>query len=239
MWASADAQTDPTGVFKLTLPAPGDFLVSVEREGYYALKDRAVHVDGTQEMTLVINSVREVFQSENVNAETSPVDVGQTQSQERLTGTEVNDMPYANSHSLRNSLQLMPGVVQDATGTLHVNGSSENQVLYLLNGFQHHQPDFRPVSDASGGGRHPFGRPFFGPHLRRSSEKGRPACWPSTPRTARTHSITRRPTLFPDSTSSKVCTSETGIRDWASPDRSCAGAPGSPIRSIRNTANRW
>jgi hypothetical protein len=94
-----------------------------------------VHIESRQEMTLVINSVREVFQSENVNAETSPVDVGQTQSQERLSGTEVNDMPYANSHSLRSSLPLMPGVLEDASGSLHVNGSTENQVLYLLNGF--------------------------------------------------------------------------------------------------------
>ena len=133
--AAIDTLTDPTGAFSLTLPAPGDFPVSVTREGYYALKDRVVHVEGPQEITLVINTVREVFQSENVREETSPVDVGQAQSQERLTGTEVNDMPYANSHSLRNSLQLMPGVVEDATGTLHINGSSENQVLYLLNGF--------------------------------------------------------------------------------------------------------
>src|SRR5208337_1703078 len=72
---------------------------------------------------------------ENVNAETSPVDVGQAQNEERLTGTEVNDMPYANSHSLRNSFALVPGVVEDTTGGLHVSGSSENQVLYLLNGF--------------------------------------------------------------------------------------------------------
>jgi hypothetical protein len=132
---SWEAQTDPTGVFTLTFPAPGDFLISVEREGYYALTDRPVHVEGTQEITLVINSVREVFQSENVNAETSPVDVGQAQSQQRLSGTEVNDMPYANSHSLRNSLPLMQGVIEDASGTMHVNGSSENQVLFLLNGF--------------------------------------------------------------------------------------------------------
>ncbi len=132
---SSEAQTDPTGGFVLTLPGPGDFQVSVAREGYYALKDRAVHVESSQEITLVINSVREVFQSENVNAETSPVDVGQAQSQQRLTGTEVNDMPFANSHSLRTSLALMPGVVSDTSGTLHVNGSSENQVNYLLNGF--------------------------------------------------------------------------------------------------------
>ena len=133
--ADAYTQTDPTGAFTLHLRGPGDYLLSVSREGYYALKDRALHIDGTQEITLKINSVREVFQSENVHAETSPVDVGQAQSQERLTGTEVNDMPYANSHSLRNSLPLMPGVIQDAGGTLHVNGSSENQVLFLLNGF--------------------------------------------------------------------------------------------------------
>ena len=81
---SWEAQTDPTGAFTLTLPQPGDYLVSVEREGYYALKDRAVHVETTQEVTLAINTVREVFQSENVNAETSPVDVGQAQNQEHL-----------------------------------------------------------------------------------------------------------------------------------------------------------
>ncbi|SPE28885.1 exported hypothetical protein [Candidatus Sulfopaludibacter sp. SbA3] len=130
----AAAQSDPTGSFSLALPGPGDFLVSVEREGYYALKDRTIHVETALELTLVINSVREVFQSENVNAETSPLDVGRTQNQENLTGTEVNDVPYANSHSLRTSLQLMPGVVLDPAG-LHVNGSSENQVLYVLNGF--------------------------------------------------------------------------------------------------------
>jgi hypothetical protein len=131
-WA---AQTDLDGVFAFTLPGPGDIAISVEREGYYALKDQALHLESSQELTLTINNVREVFQSTNVNAETSPVDINQTQNQERLTGTEVNDMPYANSHSLRNAMQLTPGVVEDASGGLHVNGSSENQVLYLLNGF--------------------------------------------------------------------------------------------------------
>jgi hypothetical protein len=133
--AGLQAQSDPDGAFTLTFPAPGDYLITVEREGYYALKDRPVHIAGAEELTFAIASVREVFQSQNVNAETSPVDVGQAQDQERLTGTEVNDIPTANSHSLQSSLTLLPGVVQDATGGLHVNGSSEEQVLYLLNGF--------------------------------------------------------------------------------------------------------
>jgi hypothetical protein len=147
------AQTDPTGAFTVDLPGPGDYLVSVEREGYYALKNRKVHVEGAQELTLVINIVREVFQSTNVNAETSRVETAQAQNQERLSGTEVNDMPYANSHSLRNSMQLMPAVVQDTSGALHVNGSSENQVLYLLDGFDITDPisgDFQTFLAAEG-----------------------------------------------------------------------------------------
>jgi TonB-dependent Receptor Plug Domain len=47
----------------------------------------------------------------------------------------VNDMPYANSHSLQNSFALLPGVVEDPSGGVHVNGASQDQVLYLLNGF--------------------------------------------------------------------------------------------------------
>ena len=84
---------------------------------------------------MVINTVREVFQSINIDEQPSPVDVAQARNEERLTGTEVNDVPYPNSHSLRSSMKLMPGVPQDPGGGLHFNGSSENQVQYLLNGF--------------------------------------------------------------------------------------------------------
>ncbi|HJT88047.1 MAG TPA: TonB-dependent receptor [Bryobacteraceae bacterium] len=129
------AQSDATGAFSITLPVPGDYLVDVQRQGYYELKDRPIHVETTQETMLVINTVREVFQSVNVNEQVSPVDISQTQNQERLSGTEINDVLYPNSHSLRDSMQMMPGVVLDPAGGLHFNGSSENQVQYVLNGF--------------------------------------------------------------------------------------------------------
>jgi hypothetical protein len=129
------AQTDPTGAFAIILPLPGDYTIDVEREGYYELKNDGVHMEAPQEITLVVNTVREIFQSVDVNAEPSTVSIAQTQKEERLTGTEVTDIPYANSHSLRNSMKLMPGVIEDPTGALHFNGSSENQVLYVLNGF--------------------------------------------------------------------------------------------------------
>ncbi|HTS76072.1 MAG TPA: TonB-dependent receptor, partial [Bryobacteraceae bacterium] len=133
--ASWEATTAPNGTFSVTLPRPGDFVVDVERQGFYPLKNDALHLETSQEVTLTIASVREVFQSVDVSETPSPVDITQSSNTETLTATEVNDVPYANSHSFRNALQMMPGVVMDSSGGLHINGSSENQVSYLLNGF--------------------------------------------------------------------------------------------------------
>jgi carboxypeptidase family protein len=129
------ATSDPTGQFSIALPGPGDYLVNVQREGFYELRDHPVQAGALNEVTLVLTPIREVFQSVNVNETPSPVDTAQTTRDRRLTGTEVNDVPYPASHSLRNSMRLIPGVVQDQGGALHFEGAQENQVLYTLNGF--------------------------------------------------------------------------------------------------------
>ncbi len=129
------AQTGPGGRFAVALPVPGDYLIDAERQGYYALKNRPVHVEAAQELTLTISAVKEVFQSVDVNEQVSPVDIAQTRNEEHLTGTEINDVPYTNGHSLRESMGLMPGVLMDPGGALHFNGSQESQVQYVLNGF--------------------------------------------------------------------------------------------------------
>jgi hypothetical protein len=100
-YAAISVRSDPTGDFRITVPAAGDYVFDVERTGFYALTDHTIPIEGPQEITLPINAIREMFQSENVNATTSPVDVDQPPTEERLSGTEVNDIPYANSHSLR------------------------------------------------------------------------------------------------------------------------------------------
>ncbi|HLI84768.1 MAG TPA: carboxypeptidase regulatory-like domain-containing protein [Bryobacteraceae bacterium] len=134
------AQTDPEGAYSISLPVRGDYLVDVERQGYYQLKDRRVHLEAALELTLNLAPVREVFQSVDVSGQPSPVDIAQTQNQEQLSGTEINDILYQNSHSFSQGLLLMPGVLMDPTGGLHFDGSSGNQVQYQLNGFNISDP---------------------------------------------------------------------------------------------------
>jgi hypothetical protein len=128
-------QTGPSGEFDAALPGPGDYLVDAERQGYYTVKDHPIHVESSEEVSLSISAVKEVFQSVDVNEQVSPVDIAQTSNQERLTGTEINNVLHSNSHSLRDSMKLMPGVLLDPGGGMHFNGSQENQVQYVLNGF--------------------------------------------------------------------------------------------------------
>jgi Carboxypeptidase regulatory-like domain len=131
-----EAQSGPTGDFRITAPGPGDYLIGVAQTGYFEIVAKPVHIDAAgAEVTLVLNAQREVFQSVQVGALPDPVAPDQTQRNERLSGTEVNDIPFPASNTLRNSMKLMPGVLQDPTASLHFHGGAEYQTQYTLNGF--------------------------------------------------------------------------------------------------------
>jgi hypothetical protein len=139
--AAVETYTGPAGAFQLSLPEPGEYLVSVESVGFFRLTDRKVLVDkGSAEVTLVLNPEREVFQNVQVGDSPSPIDPATTDSEQRLSGTVVNDVPYPASNSLRNGMRLMPGVIEDASGGLHFHGGAEYQTQYTLDGFDVSDP---------------------------------------------------------------------------------------------------
>ncbi len=134
-YAPRDAYTGPSGAFEISLSAPGPYQVTVERAGFFRLTEPIqVQADGA-DLTLVLNPQREVFQSIDVGELPTPVDPAQTDQQQQLSGTEINDIPYPSSHSLRNAMKLIPGVVEDPSGGLHFHGGAEDQTRYTLNGF--------------------------------------------------------------------------------------------------------
>ena len=134
--APVEGESGPSGDFRLTLPAPGAYLLDVNRAGYFQLTGRPIDVNGAAaEVTLVLNAQHEVFQSVTVGEMPAPVDPQQTQREQQLSGTEVNDIPYPASQSLRNGMRLMPGVIQDPSGGVHFHGGAEYQTRYTLDGF--------------------------------------------------------------------------------------------------------
>ncbi|HXS98231.1 MAG TPA: TonB-dependent receptor [Candidatus Limnocylindrales bacterium] len=135
-----EATSSPAGAFRVTLPAPGEYHFTVDRAGYFELKNRLLDVAAGHDVTLVLNAQQEAFQSVTVGENPTPVDPEQTQREQRLSGTEVNDVPYSGSHSLRSGMALIPGVIRDPAGALHFHGGSESQTQYTLNGFDISDP---------------------------------------------------------------------------------------------------
>lgn len=128
--------SDAAGTFSLTVLLPGDYLVTVEASGFFTLTDRRVSLCGSEtELRLVLNPIREFADSVDVSAASSAVALDHTNSENQLSGNDLMNVPYPVTHDLKYAMRILPGIVQDNSGGVHVNGGAENQVLYLLDGF--------------------------------------------------------------------------------------------------------
>ena len=137
----AHTVSDPTGRFILRIPSAGDYQFNAECAGFFPLKGFSVQVrEGGPEVHLVLNHAKEILQSVDVTSSPSPIDVEKTDSERRLSGIQIVDVPYPSTHSLRNAMSIMPGVIEDPSGGLHFDGGKENQTNYLLDGFNISDP---------------------------------------------------------------------------------------------------
>ncbi|MBZ5608080.1 MAG: TonB-dependent receptor [Acidobacteriia bacterium] len=132
---------DPAGAFRTAVPGAGGYLISAGHADFFALVDRPAELrEGANDIELVLNHVHNTSESVNVSASPAPVDVEQTASERHLSGKQIFEVPYPSSHDLRNALPLIPGVVRGSSGDLHFDGGAENQVQYLLDGFNISDP---------------------------------------------------------------------------------------------------
>jgi hypothetical protein len=129
-----ESSTGPGGNFAVTLPQPGLYRVTAICNGFFSLEDSPVQIDRDGSVQLILNHQTEILSSINVPSESNPVDVAQTDNEKTLSNLEILDMPYQ-GRDINSALKLIPGVVQDPQGGMHLSGSAANQVLYTLNGF--------------------------------------------------------------------------------------------------------
>jgi len=138
---SVEAVTDVRGEFTFALSEPGLYKLSVEKEGYFSLRDREVKIVGEgQTSEVVLERVREVFESVEVSAAPPAIDMDTTAARQGVSGNDIVNVPYPNTNDLRSAMRIIPGVVRDIRGAVHINGGGEEQVMYTLNGFNVSDP---------------------------------------------------------------------------------------------------
>ena len=103
--------------------------------GFYEVVEKGVHAGETESAEVTLNHQQEFSESVNVVYSPPAIDPAKTASSEELTSTEIIDLPYAVPRDVRYALPLLPGVLQDANGQLHVDGSSTREIVDRLDGF--------------------------------------------------------------------------------------------------------
>ena len=123
------------GYFSVMLPNLGRYLITVSCKGYFSLENKAVEINETGfTVHLVLNHQVKVVESINVPGDSDQVDIKRTANETALSNREILDIPYQ-GRDLGSALKLIPAVLQDPQGGLHLAGGATNQVLYTLDGF--------------------------------------------------------------------------------------------------------
>ncbi len=133
--APVRGETDYAGRKEFTRLEPGTYSLRVEKEGFFAVTRMTVHVGETTAVEVRLNHVREFTEQVNVIYSPPAIDPVKTQSSETLTSEDIIDLPYPVSRDIRYALPMLPGVLQDSTGQLHIDGASTRQVYDQIDGF--------------------------------------------------------------------------------------------------------
>jgi len=113
----------------------GNYELRVAKEGFYEVIEKEVRVGETERAEVTLNHQREFSESVNVIYSPPAIDPAKTTSSKELTSSEIINLPYTVSRDIRYALPLLPGVLQDGGGQLHVNGSSTREIVDQLDGF--------------------------------------------------------------------------------------------------------
>lgn len=128
-------ETDYAGRCDFTGLVAGAYDVHAEKEGFYALTSTGIRVGETESLEITLNHQQEYVEVTNVVASPPAIDPSKTTSAEHLGSREIVDLPYLVTRDIRYALPLIPGVVQDATSQVHVNGAATRQTVDELDGF--------------------------------------------------------------------------------------------------------
>ena len=95
---------------------------------------------GPSNVRVVLAHEQIVREQVNVTASTPGIDTEQISDQSAMNTPEIVNIPYPTSRDIRNLLPFNPGVVQDATGQVHVAGSETWETLDTMDGFDIRSP---------------------------------------------------------------------------------------------------
>jgi hypothetical protein len=138
------ATSDPAGMFRLEITAPGDYQIQAGHEGFFLFANQRTALDEGVPLEIHMNHLKELAESVDVHYSPPVIDPTQTSDTKQLNNQQILNIPYPASQDYRNALPLMTGAILDNAGQIHFNGGDTREANYRLNGFD--------ISDPATGG---------------------------------------------------------------------------------------
>ena len=143
---SFTAISDPTGNFALLLPKAGTYTLRIDRDGFYVYSHPAfvIAADSADaratRLSFVLRTIHRLRTVVDVKDQVGLVDMDRTTPQSTLSSRTLYDIPFPDQNSLRSGFRMIPGVLQDSGGGLHLFGGAETQTEFTFEGFQLNDP---------------------------------------------------------------------------------------------------
>jgi TonB dependent receptor len=135
----AHLRTDFAGDCSYTLREQNPYQLRVEKPGFYATD--ATGIETSQTMVRVVLAHEQIVHEQvNVAASVPGIDTQEIPDQTTMNTPEIVNIPYQTSRDIRNLLPFFPGVVQDATGQVHIAGGETWETLDTMDGFDIRSP---------------------------------------------------------------------------------------------------
>ena len=134
------AETDYAGRYQFSNLTPGVYSLRVEKEGFFVFNSNDVRVAETSNLEVTLNHTKEYVESVNVVYSPPAIDPQKTSASEALSSQDIINLPYTVGRDIRYALPMLPGVLQDGYGQLHVAGASTHQIFDQLDGFNISDP---------------------------------------------------------------------------------------------------
>src|SRR5436190_15555333 len=138
-----ETSTLTDGSFRFERLSYGTYRVTIHKAGYFDVSAE-VRLETSKSVEFTLAAAQKVEQEIDVVARSEPINAEAVSSQNTVNDEVIQNIPYPGRQNFLNALALMPGVVRDGSGQLHIHGSRSDQIRYQLDGIN--------LTDSTGGG---------------------------------------------------------------------------------------
>jgi outer membrane receptor for ferrienterochelin and colicin len=127
------ATTRADGTFRFDHLSLGTYRVKVQKEGYFE-SSTEVRLETSKTVEFTLAPMQTLHQEIEVISRPEPINPDSVSSQNTVNEQFIQNVAYTGKRDFLNALALMPGILRDSSGQLHVHGSRADQVRYELDG---------------------------------------------------------------------------------------------------------